>query len=214
LDTPASPRDDQLGYEMFAGNRTDVVTVEEIVEEMEERYGKAKRVWVMDRGMTSEENLDWLREGGRKYLIGTPRSELRKWEQSLLEQKGWQEIRDGLEVKLCPGPDGTETFILCRSADRQVKEKAMHDRFAKRIEAGLQSLARRLERARRAVDRDQVQRQIGRLGNGTRARVANTRSRSWWTTHAPPACGSNGMRTPATANGPSSAKAPTSCVRT
>ena len=152
-----------LGYEIFAGNRTDVTTVEDIVEEMEARYGKAKRVWVMDRGMTSEENLDWLREGGRKYLIGTPRSELRKWEQSLLEQKGWKEIRDGLEVKLCPGPDGAETFILCRSADRQVKEKAMHDRFAKRIEVGLQSLARRLERARRAVDRDQVQRQIGRL---------------------------------------------------
>jgi transposase len=152
-----------LGYELFAGNRTDVTTVEEIVEEMEARYGKAKRVWVMDRGMTSEENLEWLREGGRKYLIGTPRSELRKWEQYLIEQKGWKQIRDGLEVKLCPGPDGAETFILCRSADRQVKEKAMHDRFAKRIEAGLQSLARRLERARRPVDRDQVQRQIGRL---------------------------------------------------
>ena len=59
-----------LGYEVFDGNRVDVTTVEEIVETMESRYGMAQRVWVMDRGMCSASNLDWLRETGRRYLIG------------------------------------------------------------------------------------------------------------------------------------------------
>jgi len=68
-----------LGYELFAGNRTDVTTVEEIVAQMEQRYGLAQRIWVMDRGMTSAENLAWLQRTGRRYLIGTARSELRKW---------------------------------------------------------------------------------------------------------------------------------------
>src|SRR3989449_1685754 len=97
-----------LGYEIFEGNRTDVTTVEEIVTAMERRHGRAQRVWVMDRGMTSEENLSWLREGGRLYIIGTPKSELRSWQRTLVEQRGWQEIRDGIEVKLCAGPEGQE----------------------------------------------------------------------------------------------------------
>lgn len=158
-----------LGYELFDGNRVDVTTVEEIVEKMEERYGKAGRVWVMDRGMTSEHNLQWLREGGRRYLVGTPRSEMKKWERELIEREGWEKVRDGLEVKLCKGPEGTENFILCRSADRMQKEKAMHERFAQRIRAGMQSLSRRLARNRK-VDRVQVERQIGRLlGRNSRA---------------------------------------------
>ncbi len=87
-----------LGYEVFDGNRVDVTTVEEIVGAIEGRYGKAGRVWVMDRGMASEENLSWLREGGRRYLVGTPKSELRKWERELVERRGWREVRDGLDV--------------------------------------------------------------------------------------------------------------------
>ena len=158
-----------LGYELLDGNRIDVTTVEEIVEEMEGRYGRAGRVWVMDRGMTSERNLQWLREGGRKYLVGTPKSEMKKWERELIDRDGWSEIRNGLEVKLCAGPEGSETFILCRSADRQKKEKAMHDRFSQRIRDGLESLSRRLAKNRK-VDRVQVERQIGRLfGRNSRA---------------------------------------------
>ena len=158
-----------LGYEVFDGNRVDVTTVEEIVAEMEERYGKAGRVWVMDRGMTSQANLAWLREGGRKYLVGTARTEMKRWERELAERDGWSEVRAGLEVKLCPGPDGEETFILCRSAERQEKEAAMHERFARRIRERLASLERRLE-TQRKVDRAQVERQIGRLlGENSRA---------------------------------------------
>jgi transposase len=148
---------------VFAGNRTDVTTVEEIVTAMERRHGRADRVWVMDRGMTSEDNLTWLRQAGRRYLIGTPRSELKRWQRTLVEQQGWQTIREGIEVKLCAGPDGLESFILCRSRERRDKEQAMHQRFAERIRKGLDSLARRLEHARRPVDAGLIERQIGRL---------------------------------------------------
>ena len=152
-----------LGYEVFSGNTTDVTTVEDIVEEMEERFGKANRVWVMDRGMVSEDNLEFFRQEGREYIVGTPRSEMKKWERELVDRDGWEEVREGLEVKLCKGPDEVETFILCRSVDRQEKEKAMHERFAKRITADLERLERRLERAKKAADRSQVERQIGRI---------------------------------------------------
>lgn len=159
-----------LGYEVFAGNRTDVTTVEEIVETMEGRYGKAKRIWVMDRGMASRKNLAWLRARGCRYLIGTPRGELRRFEREIAAERDWQKVREGIEVKVCPSPDGAETFLLCRSAERREKEKAMHERFSTRIEQALESLARRIERAQRPLDRSQIERQIGRLlGRNSRA---------------------------------------------
>jgi hypothetical protein len=81
----------------------------------------------------------------------------------MAEENDWQTVREGLEVKLCRGPEGTETFVLCRSADRQVKERAMHQRFCAHIEEGLTRLGHRLERSRRSLDRGMVERQIGRL---------------------------------------------------
>jgi len=204
-----------LGYEVFAGNRTDVTTVEEIVETMEARYGAAQRVWVMDRGMVSEDNLAWLREGERKYLVGTPRSELKKWERELVEKEGWNEVRDGLEVKICEAPDGPEVFVLCRSADRKKKELAMHERFSARIVAGVESLARRLERARKPADRVQAERQIGRLlERATAAPPGSSRSTSTKTTRAPRACGLSGSNNHNGVPGPSSPRAPTSCAPT
>ncbi len=159
-----------LGYEVFAGNRTDVTTVEEIVATMEARYGLAQRIWVMDRGMTSAENVAWLQQTGRRYLIGTPKSELRKWAREIAEAKDWKSVREGVEAKLCLGPDGAERFVLCRSVERREKETAMHTRFAQRIEQGLGRLGKRLEHARRALERGKLERQIGRLlGRNTRA---------------------------------------------
>jgi len=152
-----------LGYELFAGNRTDVTTVEEIVETMEGRYGLANRIWVMDRGMASAENITWLQRTGRRYLIGTPKSELRAWARELAEAKDWQAVREGVEAKLCAGPEGAETFVLCRSVERRAKEKAMHERFAQRIEKSLRSLGARIEHARRPLERGKLERQIGRL---------------------------------------------------
>ena len=152
-----------LGYEVFDGNRTDVTTVEEIVGTIEARYGMANRIWVMDRGMTSAENIAWLQKTRRRYLVGTPKSELRKWSRQIAEALDWRTVREDVEAKLCPGPDGQETFVLCRSASRREKEMAMHRRFAERIEEGLQSLGRRLDSARSPVERGPVERQIGRL---------------------------------------------------
>jgi transposase len=152
-----------VGYEVFAGNRTDVTTVEEIVEAMEARYGLAQRIWVMDRGMTSADNLEWLRETGRRYLVGTPKSELRKWAAAIADARDWQTVRDGVEAKQCVGPDGVETFVLIRSVERREKERAMHERFARRIEDRLTRLGRRVQRARRPLDVRKLERQIGRL---------------------------------------------------
>ena len=128
-----------LGYEVFAGNRVDVTTLQEIVTTMERRYGQADRIWVTDRGMVSADNIAFLKQSGRRYIVGTPKSMLKQFERELLAD-GWQAIREGLEVKLCPAPDGDETFVLCRSRDRAQKEKAMHERFEQRIEEGLKRI--------------------------------------------------------------------------
>jgi len=130
-----------LGYEVFAGNRSDVTTLREIVETMEKRYGQADRIWVLDRGMISERNIGFLKGGGRRYIAGTPRTMLKSFEKELLKED-WQSVRAGLEVKLCPSPEGEEVFILCRSRERREKEKAMHARFEKRIEEGLEKIAK------------------------------------------------------------------------
>ena len=152
-----------LGYEIFAGNTTDVTTMQEIVSGMEQRFGKAHRVWVMDRGMVSAENLAWLNATGRRYVIGTARSELKRWSKQIAEKDDWRRIREDVEVKICRGPDGMETFLLCRSASRIEKERAMHERFSQRIEEGLQTLARRIDKSTRPLERGALERQIGRL---------------------------------------------------
>ena len=158
-----------LAYEVFDGNRVDVTTIEEIVEAMEKKYGEANRVWVLDRGMVSEDNLEFIRERGGSYLVGTPRSMLRKFERELTES-GWTEVYEDLEVKLCSSPDGNETFVLCRSASRVEKEKAMHERFSRRIEAALEKIGKRLGKAKKRPNRSRTERQIGRLlGRNSRA---------------------------------------------
>ena len=149
-----------LGYEVFAGNRSDVTTVKEIVEAMESKYGKAHRIWVMDRGMVSAGNLEFLRQGGRRYILGTPKSMLRKFERQLLDSN-WREVHEGLEVKLCPAPGGEEVFILCRSAQRRLKEQAMHDRFERRIGQKLEAMADGC--GKRKQNPLKVAQQVGRL---------------------------------------------------
>jgi len=156
-----------LGYEVFAGNRVDVTTLEEIVTTMERRYGRADRIWVGDRGMVSADNIAFLKQSGRRYIMGTPKSMLKQFERELLAED-WHAIRDGLEVKLCPAPDGDETFVLCRSRDRREKEKAMYGRFEQRIEEGLQRLAASCQRQR--LEPVVVAQRLGRLlGQNSRA---------------------------------------------
>jgi transposase len=158
-----------IGYELFAGNRSDVTTVQQIVTTMEDRYGKSDRIWVMDRGMSSADNIEFLQEGNRRYIIGTPKSMLKKYQRELLKDD-WSRVREGLEVKCCADPEGKsdETFILCRSADRAAKERAMHDRVEKRIEEGLARIVNAC--ARQKLDAVKVSHRVGRLlGQNTRA---------------------------------------------
>jgi len=158
-----------LAYEVFAGNRADATTIEEIVEVMESKYGRMRCVWVLDRGMVSEANLHYLRDRDAFYLVGTPRGMLKKFQTYLLDHN-WSEVQDGIEVKLVRSPDGRETFVLCRSADRREKEKAIHERFTQRIEAGLGQLDKQLKQARKKRDRTVLERRIGRLlGRNSRA---------------------------------------------
>lgn len=158
-----------LAYEVFSGNRADVTTVKEMVEIMESKYGRARRIWVMDRGMVSEDNLKFLRNRGGFYLVGTPRGMLKRFEAYLLDSD-WSKVQEGIEVKLVNSPNGQETFVLCRSADRREKEKAIHERFAERIEAGLSKLDKELKRTRKKRDRAVLERRIGRLlGKNSRA---------------------------------------------
>ncbi|MBV8318209.1 MAG: IS1634 family transposase [Planctomycetaceae bacterium] len=156
-----------LGYEVFAGNRRDSTTSQEVVKRMEERYGRESRIWAVDRGMIDAANLKWLKERGSRSIVGTPKGELKRFEQELLKGS-WLEIREGLEVRSVSGEAGSETFILCRSADRAVKEQALRERFEQRIEKGLQAIVRRCEQKR--CDPGVIERRIGRLlGKNTRA---------------------------------------------
>ncbi len=153
-----------LGYEVFPGNTHDATTVQKIVQTMEAQHGTVGKVWIMDRGMASAQNVAWLRETGRRYILGTPKSELRKWAPALADKTHWREIREGIEVMLCAAPDGgEETFILCRSKDRIEKEKAMHERFSARIEQALAKLQARIAKSQKRLNRDAINRQIGRL---------------------------------------------------
>jgi transposase len=152
-----------LGYEVFAGNTHDSRTLQTIVATMEARHGMLGRVWITDRGMASADNLAWLRQTGRRYIIGAPKSELKKFALELARPDGWRMVNEGVEVKLTRHPETKETVILCRSADRRSKERAMHDKFSRRIEEALGRLAARLARSKKRIDPATVNRQIGRI---------------------------------------------------
>jgi transposase len=152
-----------LGYEVFAGNTHDSRTLQTIVATMEARHGVMGRVWITDRGMASAENLTWLRQTGRRYIIGAPKSELKKFVSELARPDGWRTVHEGVAVKLTSHPETKETVILCRSADRRSKEQAMHDKFSRRIEEALDRLAARIVRSKKRLDPATVNRQIGRI---------------------------------------------------
>ena len=152
-----------LGYEVFAGNTHNSRTLQTIVATMEARHGMLGRVWITDRGMASADNLAWLRQTGRRYIIGAPKSELKKFAPELARPDGWRLVNEGVEVKLTRHPETDEIVILCRSADRRSKERAMHDKFSRRIEEALDRLAARLARSKKRIDPATVNRQIGRI---------------------------------------------------
>jgi transposase len=160
-----------LGYEVFAGNTHDSKTVQTIIESLEKKYGSLHRVWVMDRGMVSEDNLKYLRERGGQYIVGTPKQMLRQFEQYLID-KDWTTAQAGVEVKLVPSPGGDETFLLARSGERREKELAMHEKFTERLEAGLKKM--------------QVAAEAGRLKEEAEAgqRLGRLKQQNWRASHA------------------------------
>lgn len=153
-----------LAYEVFDGNRTDVTTVEEIVETMREKYGHERRTWVVDRGMVSEENLEMLRETRARYLVATPKSQLKHFEHQLLDED-WETVAPGVDVKMAEAPEGVnETFVLCRSSGRIEKDKAIREKQVQRLDEALATLKERIEAPTRALrDRAKAERRVGRL---------------------------------------------------
>ena len=151
-----------FSYETFDGNRADVSTMETILRMVERKYGQARRVWVFDRGIVSEENLAAIRRRNGQYLVGTPRSQMKQFEAELLKDD-WTAVRpDEVEVKKVAIPDGNETYILCRTTGRKEKEKAIRQRFSTRLEAALQGLAKAIESGR-LKDRNKMERRLGRI---------------------------------------------------
>lgn len=155
-----------LTYELFPGNTHDSKTVQKIVETLEATYGKTNRIWVWDRGMMSEALLPWMRQNGRRYVTALPKATLNKHAQLFQKDVAWQSVKNrDVEVRyvVIPDPDSKDLFVLCRSAARSEKEKAMHVRFTTRIQTGLEKLKSRLAKAKKPVPLDKTQRQIGRL---------------------------------------------------
>jgi transposase len=200
-----SPEGLPIGYEIFAGNTADVTTVEEMVELMEEKYGQPQRIWVMDRGMTSEDNIEFLRERKARYIVGTPKSQLKAFEAQLLEKENWAEVQEGVEVKLVTHPDGgtDEQYVLCRSSARRQKEAAMIELARKRLRAQLDKTHASLQK-RPARDAGLIERRIGRWlgrfpaaerlltvvvernpeGQATGLKITERAERSAWAEHA------------------------------
>ena len=150
-----------FSYETFDGNRADVSTMETILRMVERKYGKARRIWVMDRGLVSEENLEAIRRRGGQYLVGTPRSQMKRFEAELL-QDDWRQVRPGVEVKPVAIRQREETYILCRTAGRQEKEKAIRKRVSTRMEEALQRLQKTIATGR-LKDRHKMERRLGKI---------------------------------------------------
>jgi transposase len=150
-----------FSYELFDGNRADVTTVEAILRTVERKHGKARRVWIFDRGVVSEENLVAIRKRGGEYLVGTTRSKLKQFEQELLKDD-FEKIRPDVEVKQIRIPGGEETYILCRTVGRKEKEKAIRSRFVAKIEKALTGLEKRIADGK-LKDRDKMFMRLGRI---------------------------------------------------
>jgi transposase len=150
-----------FSYETFDGNRADVSTMETILRMVERKYGKARRIWVFDRGIVSEENLAAIRKRGGQYLVGTPRRQMKRFEAELLKED-WTQVRPDVEVKRVAIPQGNETYILCRTTGRKEKERAIRKRFSTRMEEALRRLQTTIAKGR-LKDRNKMERRLGKI---------------------------------------------------
>jgi transposase len=125
-----TPEGFPLAYEVLSGNTSDKATLADFLKKIEDQYGKAQRIWVMDRGIPTEKVLEQMRASDPpvQYLVGTPRGRLSQYEQKLIELP-WQVVREGVSVKLLA--EGSELYVLAQSKDRVAKERAMRRRQLK-----------------------------------------------------------------------------------
>jgi transposase len=154
-----TPEGFPLSYEVFAGDRADVTTLEQMLQEVEAKHGRARRIWIFDRGIVSEANLQKLRERGSQYVVGTPRHQLEDYEQELLEGS-WTQINESVQVQLIAQEQ--ETYVLARSVDRAKKEEAMRWRQIRGLMRDLIKLRRSIRKGA-LVNPDKVLMRLGRL---------------------------------------------------
>ena len=147
-----TPEGFPLTYEVLAGNTADCTTLSDLLKRIETRYGKANRIWVMDRGIPTEDTLAQMREMGASYLVGTPKGRLNKLEQGFLSAC-WERVRDGLQVKRLPLD--SDTYVLAMSEQRIGKERGMRQRRLKRYVERLKQLQRQ------SLTRDQLLMKVG-----------------------------------------------------
>ena len=147
-----TPEGFPLSYEVLAGNTKDSNTLSDFLKRIETRYGRAKRIWIMDRGIPTEQSLEQMRAMGASYLVGTPKGRLTKLEKAFLSQP-WQRVCEGVEVKRLA--QGEDTYVLAQSAKRINKERAMRRRRLGRYVARLQALQRQ------TLTRDELLMKVG-----------------------------------------------------
>jgi transposase len=135
--------------------------METILRMVERKYGKARRIWVFDRGIVSEENLAAIRKRDGHYLTGTPRSQMKQFETELIKED-WTRVRPEVEVKKVAIPQGEETYILCRTSGRKEKEKAIRSRFSNSMERALKGLEKAIVMGR-LKDRNKMERRLGKI---------------------------------------------------
>ena len=136
-----TPEGFPLSYEVFSGNRRDVTTLEEMLHAIEKKYGSESRIWVCDRGLVSEKNLEIFEQRGCHYLVGTPRSELSKFETELLGHS-WTQVQNDVEIQQVE--DEGKKYVLARSRQRAEKERAMRASQIRGLMRDLIKLARRV----------------------------------------------------------------------
>jgi len=149
-----TPEGFPIGYEVLPGNTLDKTTLRFFLKKIESIYGKARRVWVMDRGIPTEEVLSQMRDEGIQYLVGTPRAMLNKLEGKLLDLD-WKQANDNVKVKLLA--EDNELYVLAKSKDRKAKERAIRKYKLRKY---LQGLAKLRKSCR---NRDRLMEKLGAL---------------------------------------------------
>lgn len=150
-----------LTYQLFKGNTNDATTLKEIIDQVEQAHGKLDRVWVFDRGIVSQENLDLLNKREVGYLVGTPRHRLKQFEKELLKGT-WKEIigRPGVKVQLIEQEN--EIYVLAKSAERAAKERAMRKRLLKGLSSDLRAFKAAVA-DKRLIDQRKIDQRLGRI---------------------------------------------------